>query len=92
MNPIFRFTVPVLVLAVTGYYVSTMLSSAGNSMAEKSVQAGVASMVRYHQGTIKDGETCADFKVRIGQVSSPSDYTSQLIALSNEARAASCLK
>lgn len=92
MNPIFRIAVPVLILGVVGYSISSMLSTAGSSMAEQSVQAGIASQVRYHQGTIKDGESCADFKTRIGQVSSPSDYAAQLIALSNEARAAGCLK
>lgn len=91
MNPILRFTIPAVILAVTGHYVSTMFSKADSSMAQRAVQDGIASQVRYHQSTIKDGDACSDFKARIGQVSS-GDYTAQLIALSNEARAAGCLK
>jgi len=91
MNRIVRFAVPIVILVVTGYYVSTMFSKAGSSMAQKAIQDGIAIQVRYHQSTIKDGDACADFKARIGRVSG-GDYTAQLISLSNEARSAGCLK
>jgi|JI8StandDraft_1071087.scaffolds.fasta_scaffold1031268_1 hypothetical protein len=95
MNIIIRFLFPVVVLLGVGFYVSHNFAGFGESMAQKTVAGGIASQIRYHQGTIKDGETCFDFRERIGKVSSSTttgEALPQLLALSNEARAAGCLK
>jgi hypothetical protein len=95
MKSVYRYLIPGIVLVLTGYYVTHSISSFGESMAEKTVRQGIESQVRYHMGTIKDGEACSDFKTRIGKVinvKTTAESTPQLIALSNEARANDCLK
>lgn len=95
MKSVYRFLIPVVVLLLTGYYVTHSISSFGESMAEKSVSDGITAQVRYHIGTIKDGDACSDFKTRIGKIlniKTTAEATPQLLALSNEARAINCLK
>jgi hypothetical protein len=95
MTSVYRFLIPVVVLLLTGYYVTHSISGFGESMAERTIRDGIESQVRYHMGTIKDGDACSGFKARIGKVinvKATAESTPQLIALSNEARANGCLK
>ncbi len=95
MKIVYRFLFPVVVLIFMGYYVTHSISNMGASMAEKTTRDGIAVQVRYHMGTIKDGDACSDLKTRIGRVlnvETTAEATPQLLALSNEARAKGCLK
>ncbi|UCV03060.1 hypothetical protein [Dechloromonas denitrificans] len=95
MNMIIRFFAAVAIVVAIGLFLQHSLSGTGGNMTQKVIQDGIAGQVRYHQGTIKDGDACSDFKVRIGTVASSKttdEASSQLVALSNEARTNGCLK